>query len=94
VKRVDLILKSEIMFLVIALIALFHWIMALLWFIFNRVSEKTNYTVGKKEFIRCQYPISKNLRYKKYIKIINLNNYSIIKIQLIINLYLFLIVHY
>jgi len=60
-KRMDLILKSEVMILIIILIALFHWVMALEWYIFDGVSEKKDYTVDKKEFLRCQYPISKNL---------------------------------
>jgi len=52
------------MFLVIILIALFHWIMALLWIAFKRVSVYTDSTSDKRIFERCKYPISKNLRYK------------------------------
>ena len=51
------------MFLIIAVIAIFHWIVALMWFMFNKISIKDGYTTGdKKVFKRCDYHISKNLR--------------------------------
>lgn len=49
--------KKEYMFLVIILIALFHWIMALLWIAFKRVSVYTDSTSDKRIFERCKYPI-------------------------------------
>jgi len=50
------------MYLQIVLMTLFHWIMAFLWFIFKGVSEEKGYTADKREFLKCHYPISKNLR--------------------------------
>ena len=56
-------LKKRDMFLIIAVIAIFHWIVALMWFMFNKISIKDGYTTGdKKVFKRCDYHISKNLR--------------------------------
>ena len=51
---------------------LFHWLMALVWLLSNRITTIDDYTADYKIFKRCHYPISKNLRYKKYI---NLKNY-------------------
>jgi len=51
------------MYLIIILITLFHWVVSLLWNIFKRIDTKQYYTVDRKEFLRCNYPISKNLRY-------------------------------
>jgi len=57
------------MFLIIALITLFHWIMSLLWYVFKQVTVDNAYTVDEKVFVKCVYPESKNIRYKKYIYI-------------------------
>jgi len=54
-------LSKKIMYFQIILMTLFHWIMAFLWFIFNGVSKEKGYTADKKEFLRCHYPVSKNL---------------------------------
>jgi len=69
--------KKKNMILTILLIALFHWIVALLWFLLKSVDVKYDYTGDKKEFIRCQYPLSKNIRYiiNRYI----INRYNIYK---------------
>jgi len=48
---------------------LFHWLMALWWVIFKGVDVIYDYTVDEKEFKRCQYSVSKNLRYNIFIKI-------------------------
>jgi len=47
----------------------FHWLMAILWFISKKITAEDNYTCDFKEFKRCRYPISKNLRYKIDIEI-------------------------
>jgi len=51
------------MFLVIALMALFHWMMAVCWFIFKKITVVNDYTSENKEFVRCEYPVSKHIRY-------------------------------
>jgi len=52
------------MFLIIGVMALFHWIMSLLWFVCNAVDVKKDYTSQNIEFERCQYPLSKHMRYE------------------------------
>jgi len=51
------------MYLIIILITLFHWIGSIIWIILKKIDTKTCYSVDQKEFLRCNYPISKNLRY-------------------------------
>ena len=46
--------------------ALFHWIMAILWLVFKSVNAVKDYTADNKEFIRCEYPLSKHIRYNIY----------------------------
>jgi len=55
-------LNKKKMFLIIALMTLFHWIMAFSWYSFNAVTIENGYTSDYKEYIKCQYPRSKNLR--------------------------------
>ena len=43
--------------------ALFHWGIACLWKLFRRITVVNDYTVNNKEFVRCEYPQSKSLRY-------------------------------
>jgi len=54
------------MFLIIVLMTLFHWTMALCWYISNGIKTVNDYTSDDKEFVRCEYPKSKNLRYEIY----------------------------
>jgi len=54
------------MFLIIALITLVHCMMAFTWYFFKQVTVINDYSTENKEFIRCKYPKSKNLRYKTY----------------------------
>ena len=42
---------------------LFHWFMAIFWFVFKKVNVVTDYTADNKEFIRCEYPVFKHIRY-------------------------------
>jgi len=55
--------RKRDMFLTIVIITLFHWIMALVWLIFKKVSVGDYHTGKEKLFKRCEYPISKNFRY-------------------------------
>jgi len=41
---------------------IFHWIIALVWFIINEVDVINDYTPDEKEYKRCHYPLSKNIR--------------------------------
>jgi len=50
------------MFLIIGLITLFHWMMAFWWYISKGVTIENGYTSDNKEFIKCKYHQSKNLR--------------------------------
>jgi len=59
-------LKKTTMFLIIILIALFHWIMASWWYHFEVLTVVNAYTSDDKEYVKCQYHISKNIRYKIY----------------------------
>jgi len=63
-KKLELGIKIEIMYLIIILMTLFHWLMSLVWFIFKKIDTKKSYTADQREFLRCDYPISKNIRYK------------------------------
>jgi len=54
-------LKKKTMFLIIALITLFHWMMVILWFVFKKISVEKGYTTDNKEFVECKYPHSKNI---------------------------------
>jgi len=54
------------MYAIIALMALFHWLMASLWLVFNRLDVVDDFTADNKLFLKCVYPTSKNIRYKKY----------------------------
>ena len=53
------------MFLIIALITLFHWLVVSWWYFYKRdVMVVNDLTTDFKEFVKCKYPRSKNLRYK------------------------------
>jgi len=54
------------MYLIIILITLFHWMMAFSWFYFKEVDAKNDHTADYQEFIRCEYPQSKYIRYITY----------------------------
>jgi len=54
-------LKKSIMFLIIALITLFHCTMAFMWYFFESVTVTNDYTADNKEFVKCEYPKSKKL---------------------------------
>jgi len=43
--------------------ALFHLIMAIVWFVFKEVKIVNDHTFDGKEFVRCEYPLSKYIRY-------------------------------
>jgi len=60
-------LKKSTMFLIIVLMTFFHWMMAFIWYASKKVTVVNDYTVNNKEFVRCRYPDSRHLRYKKYI---------------------------
>jgi len=60
-KKLELGIRIEMMYLIIILMTLFHWVMSLGWFIFRKIDTKINNTADQKEFLRCEYPISKNL---------------------------------
>jgi len=53
------------MFLTIALMTLFHWMMAYIWYIFKGITVVDDFTSDNKKFVKCKYHQSKNLRYKK-----------------------------
>jgi len=61
-------LKKGKMFLIIILITLFHWIMAMLWFLFKEVKVENDYTGDFREYQRCHYPLTKNFRYDSIFK--------------------------
>jgi len=60
-QRYKQVLNKKRMVLIIALMTLFHWGMALWWYTSNGINTVNDYTSDEKEFIRCEYPKSKNL---------------------------------
>jgi len=63
-KSFDIGFSREKMYLIITLMTLFHWIMAILWLILKKVSVQIDHTYDGKEFLRCEYPLSKYIRYR------------------------------
>jgi len=55
-------LKKRDMYLIIFFIAFIHWLLAIIWFIFNKVNIESRFTKDFKEYQSCSYPLSKNLR--------------------------------
>ncbi|ORX76364.1 hypothetical protein BCR32DRAFT_271328 [Anaeromyces robustus] len=49
------------MYMTIILITLYHWILALLWIVFDTFSLESHLTTDYKEFQKCHYPPTKNL---------------------------------
>ncbi len=64
-KRFKIGLRKSIMYIIIFLITIFHWMMALWWHTFKGVTVVNDYTGNNREFVRCEYSISKHIRYKK-----------------------------
>jgi len=60
-KRFKIGLRKSIMYIIIIIMTLFHWMMAFLWFISKSVTVENGYTGDNKEFLYCKYPLSKNL---------------------------------
>jgi len=77
-------LNKKIMFLIIALITLFHWIMSFIWYMNKNVSIANAYTADEIQFVRCIYPQSKNISTLFNIVILMLEfalSYSIRKVE-------------
>jgi len=61
-KNLIVILKRSTMFLIIALITLFHWLMVIWWYILKKnVTVENNYTADNREYVKCKYPSSKHV---------------------------------
>ncbi|KAL6612841.1 7 transmembrane sweet-taste receptor of 3 GCPR-domain-containing protein [Neocallimastix sp. 'constans'] len=54
-------LSKKVMFLIIMVITLFHWITAYLWFAFKKVKIISYLTGDYEEYLKCHYPPSKNI---------------------------------
>ncbi len=66
-KKLKMRFEKKNMLLIIAMMTLFNWVIAMWWYIFNKVTVKNDYTANKREFIRCEYHPSKIIRYNIYI---------------------------
>jgi len=56
-------LSKTYMYAIIIGITCFHWFIALMWMIFKKISVVPNHTNDYKEYQRCKFPMSKNIRY-------------------------------
>jgi len=55
-------LEKRYMYLIIFFITFFHWIIAIIWVTNNKTSIESQLTKDFKEYQRCNYPVSKNIR--------------------------------
>jgi len=60
-KSLGLGFSQNLMYLIIALMTLFHWLIAFLWAMFNKINAVNDYTADNRLFIKCVYPSSKNI---------------------------------
>ncbi len=61
--------------------------MAFSWYIFKNVTVVNDYTAEYEVYVKCEYPLTKNIRYKK--SIIEISYISILKYK--INIYIILL---
>jgi len=55
-------MKKRFMYIIIISITLFHWSLALIWIFLDKIYIKNYLTSDNKEYKRCKFPISKNIR--------------------------------
>jgi len=59
--RLNLGIPKKVMYLIVFLITIFHWITAFLWIIFKRVDVKSHLTKDYKEYQKCGFPVDENI---------------------------------
>ncbi|ORX52136.1 hypothetical protein BCR36DRAFT_287005 [Piromyces finnis] len=60
-RRMRLGLPREIMYAIVFLITIFHWLMAFFWTILHKISIRKGLTRNFEEYKACKYPLSMNL---------------------------------
>jgi len=58
----NLELEKRYMYLIIFFITFFHWIIAIIWVTNSEINIEPQLTKEFKEYQRCNYPLSKNIR--------------------------------